>query len=260
MLQMTRRGLAVLRMGLRENTYFGLWEILGNYLLRLIQLLVMLTVWRALFAGGAGREGMTLAQLLCYTVLGSALQPLLDVRTQASNWLHDGSILSLYQRPMGIFSQLALQTAGSWLLPLLLYGLPVAAGAALLGLSIWPRTGWALPSLLLSISQGFAVDFLFACLVLRARNIAWPIHSLRNALTLGLSGAVIPFSVLPWNLGAWMQYAPLGTLAGAPLSLWVGLADPGPVLLAQCFWNLTLWPAALYFFRRSQERMVSYGG
>lgn len=260
MLLAIRRGFSILRMSMRENTYFGLWEILGGYLLRLVRLLVMLMVWRALFAGGADMQGMTLDQLLCYTVLGSVLQNLLDVRTQASNWLHDGSILSLYQRPMGIFSQLTLQTVGSWLLPLLLYGTPVLVLASLGGISMWPRTLWALPSLLLSVSQGFAVDFLFACVILRARNIAWPIHSLRNALTLMLTGAVIPFSVLPWGLGEWLQYAPLGTLAGAPLSLWVGLAAPGPVLLAQCLWNLVLWPAALYFFRRSQEKMVSYGG
>lgn len=255
-----RRGMAILRMSVRENTYFGLWEIIGGYLLRLVRLLVMLMIWRALFAGGADMQGMTLRQLLCYTILGSALENLLDVRTQASNWLHDGNILSLYQRPMGIFSQLALQAVGSWLLPLALYSLPVLLASALWGLPMRPHTLWALPSLVLSVLQGFAVDFLFACLILRARNISWPIHSLRNALTLMLTGAVIPFSALPWGLGGILQYAPLGTLAGAPLSLWVGLAEPGPILLAQCGWNIVLWPLALLFFHKSQERMVSYGG
>ena len=36
---------------------------------------------------------------------------------------------------------------------------------------------------------------------------------------------------------------------------WV-YAEPRP----QVFWNLTLWPLALWAFRASRERMVSYGG
>ena len=34
----------------------------------------------------------------------------------------------------------------------------------------------------------------------------------------------------------------------------------GERLGAQVFWNLTLWPLALWVFRASRERMVSYGG
>lgn len=255
-----RRPLATLRMSCREMGYFGLMNLVGGYLLRLVRLLVMLMVWRALFLQGADLEGMSLQQMLLYTLLSSALEPLLDVRTPASSWLHEGAIVSLYQRPMGIFSQLAAQTMGGWVMPLILFGLPVVLCAPLLGVALAPPSGWALLSLALSVSQGFAVDFLFACLIIRVKNMTWTVQSLRQALTALLTGALIPFSVLPWNLGSLLAYSPLGTLAGAPLSLFCGLDAASRVIPAQLIWNATLWPLALWGFRRSRERMVSYGG
>lgn len=255
-----RRSWFLLRLSARGDVYFGVIELWGSYLLRLVKLWVMLLIWRALFAGGADPQGMALSQVLCYTLLSSAFENQLDVRTMASSWLHEGSILSLYQRPMGIFSQLSLHTIGAWLVPLLFFTLPVLVLFGLQGVLIPPQTGWVFLSLPLCISQGFAVDYLFACLILRARNLSWSVHSLRSALTTLLTGALIPFSALPWGLGEWLQYSPLGTLAGAPLALYVGLAEPWPLLAAQVLWNLTLWPLALWGFARSRERMVSFGG
>ena len=123
-----------------------------------------------------------------------------------------------------------------------------------------PVSPWFWPSLLLCISQGFAVDYLFACLLIRMNNLEWTVHSIRNALTALLTGGLIPFAALPWGLGAMLELSPLGTLAGAPLALMSGLGDPVRLVGAQLFWNATLWPLALWAFRASRERMVSYGG
>ena len=44
------------------------------------------------------------------------------------------------------------------------------------------------------------------------------------------------------------------------LALLTGIGSPRRLLSAQLFWNITLWPLALWAFRASRERMVSYGG
>lgn len=137
---------------------------------------------------------------------------------------------------------------------------PAFLVAALCGVDMTPRDLWFLPSLALSVSEGFALDFLFACAMIRLRSLSWPVHSLRESLTALFTGALIPFSALPWGLGDFLALTPLGTLAGAPLSLYAGLGDAGSVLAAQGFWNLALWPLAVVWFRNSRERMVSYGG
>lgn len=65
------------RLCARQMSYFGLADLMGGYLLRLAQMAVMLMVWSALFRQGADMQGMTLNQMLRYTLLSSALQPLL---------------------------------------------------------------------------------------------------------------------------------------------------------------------------------------
>ena len=252
--------LATARMCLLEKSYFGLANVVAEYLLRAAGLAALLMIWRSLFLQGVDTEGLTLNQLYVYTILATVLAPLLDVRTPASGWLHEGTILGLYLRPSGIFAQLAAHTVGSWVLPLMLLSLPVTVIALLAGVDIRPASLLFLPSLALTVSAGFAVDYLFTCLLIRLRNLEWPVRYLRDSLSALLTGQVIPFAALPWGLGKILSMTPFGALASAPLSIYAGLAEPGPILLAQVIWNLILWPLAFRCFAASRERMVSYGG
>ena len=247
-------------MCMKEKGYFGFGYLLGTYLLRAATMLALLAMWRGLFRQASVHDGLDLSAMLSYTVLGSALEPLLNVRTPASSWLHDGSILSLYLRPAPIFGQLVAHTIGGWLMPLACYTLPVLILAALFGVNLLPASMWFFPSLLLTVAQGFAVDFLFAALLMRMKNLEWTVHSFREALNALFTGALIPFAAMPWGIGKWLALTPLGTLAGAPLALYTGLNRPESVLIPQLIWTVVLWPLAYLAFEKSRERLVSYGG
>lgn len=260
MKQIIRASLATMRLCLKEKSYFGFFNQLAQYLLQAGALAALLMIWRSLFLQGVDHEGMTLNQLYVYTILSTVLAPLLNIYTPASGWLHDGAMLGLYLRPSGIFTQLASHTIGGWGMRLMCLSLPVTAIALACGVDMRPASLWFFVSLPLAVAQGFAVDFLFACLLIRLRNLEWCVHCLREALTALLTGSLIPFAALPWGLGDFLQLSPFGTLAGAPLGIYTGLSQPGPILLAQVGWNLVLWPMALYCFAASRERMVSYGG
>jgi len=255
-----KKYLATAQMSLKESGYFGAMNVVSNYVLKWLRMLALVMIWRMLLAGGADAQGMTLQQTLTYTVLSAAFAPLFDVRTPASSWLHEGTMLSLYQRPMSIFSQLAAHTVGSWGMHLLVFALPCLLLAPLFGARLAPASPWAVLSLLLAVSQGFCVDFLFASLIIRVQNMSWIIETLRRALTALFTGALIPFAALPFGLGAVLELSPLGTLAGAPLAIFTGLAQPGKLLCVQLLWNIILWPLAIWCFRRCAERMVSLGG
>ena len=123
-----------------------------------------------------------------------------------------------------------------------------------------PYSLWFFPSLFLCVSLGFAIDFLFACLSLRLNIITWLIHRIRAGIMALFSGSFIPIALLPFGLDKIFIYQPFSSLAGAPLSILVGAGNIKETLLLQVFWNMILWPLALYVFRLSQERMVSYGG
>lgn len=260
MKQAFRAGLATAKLCFKEQSYFGFANLLAQYLLQVGSLAALLMIWRSLFLQGVDLEGMQLSQFYTYTVLSTMLAPLLNIYTPASSWLHDGTMLGLYQRPAGVFSQLAAHTIGGWGMRLLCLSLPVLVISLLCGLNLRLASLWFFPSLVLSVLQGFAVDFLFACLLIRMRNLEWTVHCLREALTALFTGSLIPFAVLPWGIGDILQLSPFGTLAGAPLAIFTGLSEPGLLILTQIIWNVILWPFAVYCFKASGERMVSYGG
>lgn len=71
---------------------------------------------------------------------------------------------------------------------------------------------------------------------------------------------MIPFRILPFGMDRWIACQPFGSLGGAFLALYVGSAEAAEVLPMQLFWNVIMWAAAICWFWRSRERMVSFGG
>ncbi|HHT26431.1 MAG TPA: hypothetical protein GXZ82_04165 [Firmicutes bacterium] len=242
-----------------EKTNGGIVYLLPNILIKVCTLVPLLYLWRVVMSAGA-HVGMTLEQMLSYTYLSALLSNMLVVETAASGWLSEGVILQLYGRPLSVIGQLVAQTVGGWAPYLLLFSLPLALLAPLLGVHLVPASPWFFVSLLLCIMLGFAIDALFACLSIRLRNMNWLINRLRLAVATVFSGTVIPIKLLPYGMAEVMKYQPFASLGGAPLSVFIGTADLTEIISIQVLWNLILWPTALLIWNRSQERMVSYGG
>lgn len=242
----------------------GVAYVLGNYLLRLVRLVILLLVWRSLLPYGAAEGGMTLEQVLTYTLVSSIFSEQLDVVTPATTLFWEGSIVGRYTRPLPVAAQLVAETAGRWLPSLLLYALPMAALSPLLGVNVLPASplrgaAFAL-SLALAVSLGFALDFLYAALSIRLQNASYMAYVVRGAVLNLFSGVLIPFALLPWGLGAALSLLPFGSVGSAPLTIYTGGGNAVELLLLQAAWNALLWPAAMAAFRRSQERMVCHGG
>ena len=237
----------------------GLPALLPDVLTRALYVVPMLLLWRALIQRGVPVD-MTLAQMMTYTLLSNVLTDLLVIRSSLTSWIIDGPLISLYERPMSLYGQVVAQTLGAALPMLCLFSLPALALAPLLGISIVPATLWFLPSLALCAAMGFALEFLFACLLVRLINASWLVYSIRGAILWLFSGSFVPFALLPFGLDKIMPLLPLGSLGGAPLALYVGTADPARTLAVQIFWNLVFWPLAVAAFRKTQERMTSQGG
>jgi len=92
------------------------------------------------------------------------------------------------------------------------------------------------------------------------KNASYQAFSIRQAIIKVFSGAVIPFALFPWGIGNMLQLLPFGSIASAPLLIFGGAAEATQLLALQLLWNALLWPLAVVAFRKSQERMVSYGG
>ena len=244
---------------MRGQTNGGIVYLFPNIAVSLMYLLPLMFLWRVI-AGSGVEVGMSLSQLLTYTYVNALLSEMLVVRTLASSWNYEGQLLNLFARPLPVFGQLIAQTVGGWIPMLLIFSLPMFIIAPLFGITIVPATMWFFPSLLLCISLGFALDFIFACVTIRLRGMAWLGHTIRMAIVSLFSGTVIPFKVLPFGLTTIFEYQPFGSLGGAPLSLFTGTADTTQIIITQIAWNLIIWPVSILWFKKSRERQVSYGG
>lgn len=242
----------------------GILYILSGYVLRLAQLVIMLLLWRSLAAQGVDLGGLTLQQLLLYTMFSSILREQLNIVTPVIDSFWEGSLISRYMRPAPVLGQLMAETMGTWIPGLLLYSLPMLAISLFLGIDLLTTVAnnglIFLVSLGLSISLGFALDFLFGALVIHLKNANYTAYVIRQAVISLFTGAVIPFALMPWGLGRVLELLPFGSVASAPLLVMVGSDNTARLLAQQLVWNLALWPLALVAYNSSQERMVSYGG
>ena len=177
-----------------EMTNCGVLYLLPDVIIKICTLVPLIYLWRTVMSSGAD-VGMSLEQMLTYSYVSTLISELLVVQTQASGWLSEGVLLKLYGRPLPVFGQLAAQTVGRWMPMLVMFSLPMAIIAPLLGVSLIPDSPLFLLSLLLCISLGFAIELLFACLSIKLRNMNWLISRMRMAIIAVFSGTVIPIKL-----------------------------------------------------------------
>ncbi len=251
--------IATARMAVRGKTNGGVLYVFPDMVMRVMYLLPVMFIWGA-FANSGYEVEMTVSQLLSYTWVNALLADMMIVNTCLSAWNYDTRSMEMFTRPMSGFGQIISGTVGEWLPMLTLFSLPMFLAAPLFGIRILPETVWVIPSLILCVSLGFAFEFLFYCVTIRVRNAAWLTCVIRSAVVSFFSGTVIPFKILPFGMDRWMDYQPFGSLGGAFLALYVGSREPAQIIPVQVFWNIVMWIAAVCWFRRSRERMVSFGG
>ena len=242
-----------------EKANSGIIYLLPDIIIKIFTLIPLIFLWKVIMSSGV-QVGMSLEQMLSYTYVSTLLADMLVVKTAATGWLSEGVLLKLYGHPLSVLGQLVAQTVGGWVPMLLLFSIPMALVSPVFGVSLIPASPLFFFSLFLCISLGFAIDFLFACMSIKLRNMNWLVNRIRVAIVSLFSGTVIPIRLLPFGIAEVMKYQPFACLGGAPLSIFTGSANFDEIIALQFFWNIILWPIALLAFRKSQEGMVSYGG
>lgn len=237
---------------------------LFDYLLRFARVAVLLSIWRTILGGKGIVSGLTLGTVLTYTLIAEVFGEQLTCRTQLETSLWEGTITMRLLQPMGLASQFLSDACGRWLIGFVLFSVPLLACALLLGVDPRPAgpTAGALfvLSLILGVAVGLALEFLFGGLVVALQQGVWLVDRLRVAITVLLSGSLLPLALLPWGLGNVFGWLPFASMASAPLKIYTGTGDPLALLLIQGAWALILWPLARLLWNANREKLVGYGG
>ncbi|HLJ56312.1 MAG TPA: hypothetical protein VKT77_14825, partial [Chthonomonadaceae bacterium] len=103
-------------------------------------------------------------------------------------------------------------------------------------------------------------DYISGAIAIGMELSPWIVDRSRRAVGGLLSGAIIPFALMPWGVGRALAWNPFAALASAPLQIYVGKGDPVRLMALQVAWAALLWPIAMRAWMKLRERMVSYGG
>src|SRR5262249_31102855 len=148
---------------------------------------------------------------------------------------------------------------GRWLFSFALFSLPLWLVAPLLGVNPWPASPEAgisfVLSLLLAISVGIALEFIFGALLVYFEHSVYAIDRVRAAISLLASGALIPLQLMPWGIGDALQWLPFAAMASAPLRIYTGTGDALSLMALQLGWALVLWPLSQWLWRIHRERI-----
>ena len=84
-------------MAAKNQTNGGIIYLLPNFLIRVVYLLPLMMLWRTLIVSGVD-AGMTLTQMLTYTLISNLFGPLLNIESPLTHWITDTRLVSYSQQ------------------------------------------------------------------------------------------------------------------------------------------------------------------
>lgn len=238
--------------------------LLVNFSIPFLATMFEVFFWSSLTGKEGYFSGAISNRVVTYIILANIFQDQFNVYTPATTALWEGSIIRYYTRPIKLISQFVYETIGkSWIPKWVMYSLPTMIIVLLCGYDIWPYD-WIhfvffVCSIILAIVIGFEIDIIFSAIAIRLKNGCWAAEQIRNALIIVLSGQLIPLQLLPNKVATILMILPFSSLANAPLEIYIGGEFIARILL-QCFWAIIIGVIAYLVFKKSEERMISFGG
>ncbi|MFJ2155376.1 ABC transporter permease [Streptomyces sp. NPDC087856] len=240
-------------------------------LLRLtVQVVLVASLWRGLYAHTGPTAGLTRDQAVTYAVLAVLASRLRELdqyagRDTVLQHMHFGTIIYWYLRPLPPQRYYALRAFGEQL-----YGL----AWSLTGYVVCLAVGVVEPPKSAAVAGVFALSMLLGQLVLYYVMLVidqlcfWTLRNGAAMLILIfaqnlLSGVYAPLWFFPGWFITMSRFLPFQATLSVPLSIYVGrvpLSDAGAQLALQAAWVVALSLFTRFLWRRAARRVVAQGG
>ncbi|MGR3868895.1 ABC transporter permease [Streptomyces graminifolii] len=240
-------------------------------LLRLtVQVVLVASLWRGLYAHTGPTAGLTRDQAVTYAVLAVLASRLRELdqyagRDTVLQHMHFGTIIYWYLRPLPPQRYYALRAFGEQL-----YGL----AWALTGYVVCLAVGVVEPPKSAAVAGVFALSMLLGQLVLHYVMLVidqlcfWTLRNGAAMLILIfaqnlLSGVYAPLWFFPGWFITMSRFLPFQATLSVPLSIYVGrvpLSDAAAQLALQAAWVVALSLFTRFLWRRAARRVVAQGG
>ncbi len=233
-----------------------------------MEILILQTVWRALYGYAGAVDGMTLSAMLGYlTIAGLQHWAMQDpsMGSYLAQRVREGQVSFDLVRPTAYVPQMLAHLTGSSVAMLMcaLVALPVVAVVGV----VRPPASWTAVALwLVSLLLGYAVAVLMSLIIGLTAFFTTEISGVAMLFYLVnqfFAGAMVPLSVFPGTLRVIAETMPFQATTYTPVSIYMGQlagATAGLAMLRQAVWVLLLSAGVWLLWARAKRRVVVQGG
>lgn len=255
----------MIRIEARQFTAFR-FDVIFSIIAFSIQLYVTRAVWEAVYAGRPEVDGVTAHTLLVYLTISAVGDWFLPNRVgwTIQERVLSGDIALDLIRPFHYLKQVFAQSVGTGIsfLPLLVVFVPAGVIVGSLDPPDPPYVGLYLVSFALAFVVKFQINLVLGLLAFWMQHVNG-IRVMVSVTSGFLSGAMIPFWLMPDGVRWVFQLLPFQALAFLPASIYSGQAtgrDALEPIAIQLLWVGILFLTGRWMWHRAQKRIVIHGG
>ena len=234
---------------------------------RIVEVVVHIFVWQAIYNQTGDAGGFTIAQMITYYILVVTISPisLWGINENMARSIRNGKINKELLNPITYFQYYFGINLGE-----IAFALIVGIAVFVVCNIFW---GVSLPAsmtnfilFVIVILLGLPITFFLQMIVGTAgfyTNSIWGMQILRKAVISIFSGLVAPITLFPMWFQNLTNVLPFKELIYTPISIWLGqvpMSDMFFIILKQVIWGIILYIIAKVFFNHAVKKITINGG
>lgn len=259
----------MLKLGKMEFRQYNIYK--SNFWLftlnRIVEIVVYIFVWQAIYNQTGDAGGYTLSQMITYYILVFTLVSLATwgINEDMAHSIRNGKINKELLNPLTYFQYYFGMNLGE-----LAFALVVGIATFIICNIFWsisfPVSITNFMLFIIVILLGIPITFflqMIAGTVGFYSNSIWGMQILRKAIISIFSGIIAPITLFPGWFQTLANILPFQELIYTPINIWLGqisVAEVWPIIIKQITWGIVLYIVAKIFFNHAIKRVTINGG
>lgn len=234
---------------------------------RVVEIVVYIFVWQAIYNQTGDAGGFTIAQMITYYILVATLRPLalFGVNEDMAYSIRNGKINKELLNPISYFQYYFGIDLGE-----LAFATVIGIGAFIVCSIFWsvslPVSISNFILFIIVILLGIPITFFLQMIVGTAgfyTSSIWGMQILRRSIISIFSGTIAPITLFPEWFQKLADILPFKELMYTPINIWLGqvpINDIYFIIIKQIIWGIILYIIAKTFFNHAVKKITINGG
>lgn len=244
------------------------WSFVMELLARFLGFLVMIYLWKAVYAQTGSIKGFTFQEIMTYFLLVEVLRNLLEAKTflEIKQAVQDGTISNYLLQPINSLYLFFARTLTRSVISILFFLLPLVIFVGFTNIFTGPAS-WvylllALAMTVVAVLMSLLIYTLFGSIAfwtVETSNIVWAL----NFIIMFIAGKLVPVQFMPEMMRNIVDYTPFVSIFNLPVSLYLGKFTYEVALrhfVVQGLWLLVLFLLLRWVWNKGLRRLEVVGG